>query len=88
MIDSTTWFIAYFYPRIAVLDDYNGWDRMPFMDSHEFYSDFNDYTVTVNVPKITLFGEREHYSTRKNYWNRKYLKRYKQSFNSDTTVTL
>ena len=51
MIDSTTYFLAYFYPRIAVLDDYNGWDRMQFMDSHEFYSDFNDYTVTVNVPK-------------------------------------
>lgn len=43
MIDSTTYFLAYFYPRIAVFDDYSGWDRMPFMDDHEFYSDFNDY---------------------------------------------
>ena len=51
MIDSTTCFLAYFYPRVAVLDDYSGWDRMPFVESHEFYSDFNDYVVTVNVPK-------------------------------------
>jgi hypothetical protein len=51
MIDSTTYFLAYFYPRVAVYDDYNGWDRINFMDSHEFYSDFNDYTVTINVPK-------------------------------------
>ncbi len=51
MIDSTSWFLAYFYPRVAVYDDYNGWDRMPFVDSHEFYSDFNDYTVTLHVPK-------------------------------------
>lgn len=50
MIDSTTYFLAYFYPRVAVYDDYNGWDRMSFTDVHEFYSDFNDYTVTVNVP--------------------------------------
>ncbi|HEY6506155.1 MAG TPA: M1 family metallopeptidase [Chitinophagaceae bacterium] len=50
MIDSTTYFLAYFYPRVAVYDDYNGWDRMNFMDSHEFYSDFNDYSVTINVP--------------------------------------
>ncbi len=51
MIDSLTYFLAYFYPRIAVLDDYNLWDRMNFMDSHEFYSDFNDYDVTINIPK-------------------------------------
>ena len=50
MIDSTTYFLAYFYPRVAVYDDYNGWDMMTFTDVHEFYSDFNDYTVTVNVP--------------------------------------
>jgi hypothetical protein len=51
MIDSTTYFLAYFYPRVAVLDDYNGWDRLDFTDQQEFYNDFNDYSLTVNVPK-------------------------------------
>jgi hypothetical protein len=51
MIDSTTFFLAYFYPRVAVYDDCDGWDKMEFTDIQEFYSDFNDYTVTVNVPK-------------------------------------
>lgn len=51
MIDSTTYFLAYFYPRVAVYDDYLGWDRMDFTDAQEFYNDFNDYTLTVNVPK-------------------------------------
>ena len=50
-LDSTTFFLAYFYPRIAVYDDYKGWDRMPFTDAQEFYNDFNDYTLTVNAPK-------------------------------------
>ena len=50
MIDSTTYFLAYFYPRVSVFDDYNGWDRIDFMDSHEFYSDFNDYDVSIHVP--------------------------------------
>lgn len=50
MIDSTTFFLAYFYPRIAVKDDVFGWDGTNFDDQHEFYSDFNDYTVTVKVP--------------------------------------
>lgn len=50
MIDSTTFFIAYFYPRVAVFDDYNGWDKMDFTDGKEFYNDFNDYVLNVKVP--------------------------------------
>jgi Peptidase family M1 domain len=51
MIDSTTYYLAYFYPRVAVYDDYNGWDRMDFTDMQEFYNDFNDYVLHVEVPK-------------------------------------
>ena len=51
MIDSTTFFLAYFYPRVAVYDDYYGWDRLDFTDQQEFYNDFNDYTLDVSVPK-------------------------------------
>ena len=50
MLDSTTYFLAYFYPRVAVFDDYNGWDTMEFTDVQEFYSDFNDYDVAITVP--------------------------------------
>ncbi|MDQ2773179.1 MAG: M1 family metallopeptidase, partial [Bacteroidota bacterium] len=50
MIDKTTYFLAYFYPRVSVYDDYNGWDRLPFVDSKEFYNDFNDYTLRVKAP--------------------------------------
>ena len=50
MLDPSTYYLAYFYPRVAVYDDYNGWDTMDFMDAQEFYSDFNDYDVTLKVP--------------------------------------
>ena len=51
MIDSTTYFLAYFYPRVAVYDDYEGWDTNEFIDALEFYNDFNDYTLQVQVPE-------------------------------------
>ena len=51
VIDSTTFYIAYFYPRVAVYDDYNGWDKLEFNDRQEFYNDFNDYLLSVTVPK-------------------------------------
>lgn len=51
MIDSTTFFLAYYYPRVSVYDDYNGWDRLDFTGGREFYNDFNNYTFQVTVPK-------------------------------------
>jgi hypothetical protein len=86
MIDSTTYFLAYFYPRVSVYDDYSGWDRMAFVDSHEFYSDFNDYTVTLNVPKNYIVwgtGTLQHPET---LLQPAFLKRFNESFISDQTV--
>ena len=54
MIDSSTFFVGYFYPRVCVYDDYYGWDETEFNDLQEFYSDFNDYNVTISTPKNYL----------------------------------
>ena len=51
MIDSTTYYLAYFYPRVAVYDDISGWDDIEHNDALEFYNDFNNYVLNVKVPK-------------------------------------
>jgi hypothetical protein len=43
-------FIAYFFPRIAVYDDLDGWNRNPYTGSQEFYNDFSNFDVSVTVP--------------------------------------
>ncbi|MGW8282361.1 MAG: M1 family metallopeptidase, partial [Gemmatimonadota bacterium] len=48
-VDSTTWFNAYFFPRIAVRDDIDGWDVSPHLGTAEFYNDFGDFEVTIEV---------------------------------------
>ena len=50
-VDSTSWFNAYFFPRIAVRDDIDGWDSSPHLGTAEFYNDFGDFDVTVEVPE-------------------------------------
>jgi hypothetical protein len=87
-IDPTSYFIAYFYPRVAVFDDYNGWDRMPFDDAHEFYSDFNDYVVTVNVPKNFIVWGTGTLQHPEKLLQPEILKRYQQSLTSDATVRI
>ncbi|HLX66092.1 MAG TPA: hypothetical protein VKR41_03820, partial [Puia sp.] len=50
VIDSTSFYLAYFYPRVSVYDDYRGWDTQPHTGGLEFYNDFNDYQLSVTVP--------------------------------------
>jgi hypothetical protein len=88
MIDSTTWFLAYFYPRVAVFDDYAGWDRTQFADSKEFYSDFNDYTVTLNVPKNYIVWGTGTLQQPEKLLQAEYLKRFRESFNTDQIIRI
>jgi len=86
MIDSTTWFLAYFYPRVAVYDDYNGWDTMEFTDGQEFYSDFNDYDVTVKVPANYVVWGTGTLVNADEVLQPSVLQRFRASFGSDTTI--
>lgn len=88
MIDSTTYFLAYFYPRVAVYDDYAGWDLMQFVDSKEFYSDFNDYTVTVNVPKNYIVWGTGTLQKPETLLQPTILDRYKKSWTTDEIVRI
>jgi hypothetical protein len=48
--DSTSMFIAYWYPEIAVYDDIDGWDFNDFTGGVEFYHDYSNYTVEIEAP--------------------------------------
>ncbi|MEP7002385.1 MAG: M1 family metallopeptidase [bacterium] len=86
MIDSTTYFLAYFYPRVAVYDDYNGWDTMDFTDQQEFYSDFNDYDVTVNVPANYVVWGTGTLTNAAEVLSPAHLQRFQASLTSDETI--
>jgi hypothetical protein len=44
-------FIAYWYPQIAVYDDIDGWDMNEYLGATEFYNDFSDFNVNITVPE-------------------------------------
>ncbi len=86
MLDSTTSYLAYFYPRVAVYDDYNGWDRMTFTDAQEFYSDFNDYDVTLRVPANDVVWGTGTLTNAAAVLRPEPLRRFRASLTSDTTI--
>ncbi|MDP4261985.1 MAG: M1 family metallopeptidase [Bacteroidota bacterium] len=43
-------FVAYFFPRIAVYDDIDGWNQYPYNGNLEFYNDFCHFSAAITVP--------------------------------------
>jgi len=86
IIDSTSYYIAYFYPRIAVYDDYKGWDTQPHTGSLEFYNDFNDYNVNVTVPKDFMVWATGTLQNPSEVLQPDAAERLNQSMTSDSTI--
>lgn len=49
-VDSGSFFVAYFFPRVAVFDDIDGWNRHPYLGEEEFYNDFCHFNAEITVP--------------------------------------
>ncbi|WP_113653004.1 M1 family metallopeptidase [Pedobacter namyangjuensis] len=50
-VDDGAHFVAYFFPRVAVYDDVDGWNKIPYSGAEEFYNDFSNFKVAITVPK-------------------------------------
>lgn len=54
--DNYLYTIAQFYPRMAVYDDFNGWQNKQFLGSGEFALTFGDFEVEITVPSDHIVG--------------------------------
>jgi hypothetical protein len=55
------YFLAYWFPKVAVFDDLRGWDAEPYLGA-EFYEGYGDYRVRLTVPNgwtVMATGELE-----------------------------
>lgn len=85
-VDSTSYFIAYFFPRIAVYDDIDGWDLTPHTGNPEFYNDFGDFQVTIDVPRHFVVWATGLLQNADDVLAAPYSARYRAAFASDTVV--
>ncbi len=88
MLDSTSFFLAYFYPRISVFDDIDGWDRMVFTDAQEFYNDFNNYDLSITVPKNYLVWATGDLQNIKDVLQPDFISKFEASKTSDKTINV
>lgn len=45
------YFVAYWFPRMAVFDALRGWDAEPYLGNAEFHDGFGNYTAALSVPE-------------------------------------
>ncbi len=88
MVDKSSFFIAYFFPRIAVYDDINGWNQSEYTSLTEFYNDFGDFDVNISVPEKFIVWATGLLQNPEEVLTKKYLDRYKFAINSTKIVEI
>lgn len=87
-IDPTSFFLAYFYPRVSMFDDIDGWDRTPFTEGHEFYNGFSNYLLEVTAPKNYIVWATGDLLNIDEVLQPKFAARLKESFTSDKIINV
>ena len=87
-IDETSYFLAYFFPRVTNYSDYNGWDISPFTMGREFNNDFADFQVEVEAPRDYVVWATGTLQNAAEVLQPEVQRRLEASHTSDQVVTL
>ena len=81
-------FVAYFFPRIAVYDDLDGWNRVPYTGDQEFYNDFCNFRAAVTVPKNFVVWATGDLTNADQVLTPKYVQRLREAGQKDAVVAI
>lgn len=87
-VDEGSFFIAYFFPRIAVYDDIDGWNLYPYTGSYEFYHDFDNFNLSIRLPSRFLVWATGDHVNRDEVFQEPYLGRIRNAEISDLPVAI
>ncbi|WNM18773.1 M1 family metallopeptidase [Flavobacterium capsici] len=82
-IDDGAYFLAYFFPRIAVYDDIDGWNKHQYLGTQEFYNDFCDFKMEVKVPNDYMVWATGDLMNCNEVYNDKYCERIHHAETND-----
>jgi hypothetical protein len=81
-------FIAYFFPRIAVYDDVDGWNKIPYTGGPEFYNDFCHFAVDITMPRNYVVWATGDLTNASQVLNKKYAGRLHEASTKDGIVSI
>lgn len=86
--DSTSYFVAYWYPQIAVYDDINGWSTESYTGLQEFYNDYCNFDVEVTLPKNQIAWATGELQNAEDIFSNTTLKRLSEAKQSNEVVRI
>ncbi|TAN00580.1 MAG: peptidase [Chitinophagaceae bacterium] len=87
-VEKGSYFIAYFFPRIAVFDDIDGWNRFAYNGEQEFYNDFCNFNVNISVPKNYVVWATGNLDNVKDVLSPEYVQRIKEAEQNDAVINI
>jgi len=81
-------FIAYWYPQIAVYDDIDGWDKIEYLGTVEYYNDFNNYDVTITTPPGFMTWATGELENINKIYTKKVIDNYNKAKQSDEVINI
>ncbi len=87
-IDPGADFVAYFFPRIAVYDDIDGWNRHAYTGSVEFYNDFCHFKAAITVPDSQVVWATGNLLNAKDVLSQPVYLRLQQAEKNDGIITI
>jgi len=86
--DSSSFFVGYWYPQIAVYDDVFGWDTYNYTGQAETYNGLADYDVRITVPESMYVQATGTLLNAAAVWPAEQLERYREARRSDETIVI
>ncbi|MGE5439981.1 MAG: M1 family metallopeptidase [Bacteroidota bacterium] len=84
----STFMVGYWYPQVAVYDDIDGWDKLDYTGTVEFYNDNSNFDVEITEPSgITVWATGE-LQNADGILTGKYLERYNKARTSQEVVNI
>jgi hypothetical protein len=87
-VDSGAFMIAYFFPRIAVYDDIDGWNEYPYAGKEEFYNDYCNFKVNINIPGNYQCWATGNLSNTAEVYEPEFVKRIAQAETGDSITNI
>ncbi|MEQ1675320.1 MAG: M1 family metallopeptidase [Chitinophagaceae bacterium] len=80
--------VAQWFPRLAVYDDIQGWNTLPYVGAGEFYLEYGDIDFSVTAPSNLIVVGSGELQNPQDCYTAEQLKRWDAAKNSDNTVMI
>lgn len=80
--------VAQWFPRMAVYDDLQGWNTLPYVGAGEFYLEYGDIDFAITAPSSLIIAGSGELKNPQDCYTAEQLKRWEAAGKSDKTVMI